>query len=348
MAAGKFLNDATVNALGIASVDGTLDYFPVHDASATELKKIQAADVLKRLLSSADVSWMSSLANLAAVDSANDKFAVWDASAAAWKLLTATEILDRLLTTLDPAALPAFSGGIGSIDDYADFFLIWDASAGVFKTLMSNELVKRLWRGAHISHTTTPVSLAATEYGWTFSNTGAVIPITYNLPPATAGGLRYSFNRVAPYNITLDPSGSETINGALTYTLTNRGRVDIECFVTGEWLITQDSTGGSVVQEDFTSNDTLTAAESGKTCTNIGASATVTLTAPAATAGMEFTIVRSAAFALRFDPSGTEIVRGGGAGKYVELQGYGAITFRCLTAGVWEVWNDAAPWNFEP
>lgn len=348
MATGRYLNDALVPALGVGSIDGTNDRFLVHDASATSVAQVTASDVLKRLLSSSDVSWMSSLANLAAVDSANDKFAVWDASASAWKLLTATEILDRLLTTLDPSALANLSGGINDIDHDNDFFLVWDASAGVFKTYWAGQTTRRLWSGPKNDITSTPYTVTTADAGEVFTNTGSVIAVTMNLPAATAG-LRFSFARVADYAITLDGNGSETINGATTYTLSRAGRVDVECFVNGAWVVTQDSTtdDGYSTQENFTGNDTLTSGETGKTCTNIGASATVTLTLPAAASGLWFRFVRSAAYELRVDPNGSETIGEGGAGKYLTIQGSGAVTVRSFASGSWLVVDDSAIFNYE-
>lgn len=255
MATGVFLNDAGVTAIGVSSVSGANDYFPVHDASATQLKKIVASDVLKRLLSSADVSWMSALANLAAIDATNDKFLVWDADATAIKTLAATQILDRLLTTLDISALSSMSS-IGSIDPVNDRFMFWDNSAGgtgQFVVLTAGEITTRLWRGHGHDMTSTPYAIAATDVGKHYSNTGTSTAVTVQLPAATAG-LRFAFTRVAAYDITLDPNGSETINGGDTYTMSGTGRVDIECFVNGAWVITSNSTASSAASVSGTYN----------------------------------------------------------------------------------------------
>lgn len=235
----RFLNDAAVNSIGVGSVDGAADYFPVHDASASELKKILASDVLKRLLSTSDVSWMTALANIAAVSSVNDKFIVWDADATALKTLAATEILDRLLTTLDIAALGSMTT-VESIDMTNDRLLVWDASATAFVALTASQVIGKLWQGPKVAITSSPQSPAASTSGTLYHNTGSTVAITVNLPAATAG-LRFSFVRVAAYSITLDGNGSETINGELTYSIDAPGRVDIECFTAGAWLVTQHS-----------------------------------------------------------------------------------------------------------
>lgn len=101
--------------------------------------------------------------------------------------------------------------------------------------------------------------------------------------------------------------------------------------------------------EDFTASDTLTAAEAGKWCTNIGAAATVMLTAPASpNLNDTFTLERVAGYAFRFKPGAGHAVNYGTADKYVELSGVGSLTFRYQRAGHWIIVNDAASWTFEP
>ena len=101
--------------------------------------------------------------------------------------------------------------------------------------------------------------------------------------------------------------------------------------------------------EAFTASDTLTTAESGKWCTNVGAVATVTLTAPASPVlNDEYTLERVAGYAFRFKPGSGHTVNGGTADKYVELTAVGVLTFKYLRAGAWVIVNDSAAWNFEP
>lgn len=101
--------------------------------------------------------------------------------------------------------------------------------------------------------------------------------------------------------------------------------------------------------ENFTAGDTLTSAESGKWCTNIGAVIPVTLTAPASpTIGDRYTLERVPAYAFRFKPGSGHTVNGGTADKYVELTATGSLTFEYKRTGQWVITNDAALWNFEP
>ena len=110
-----------------------------------------------------------------------------------------------------------------------------------------------------------------------------------------------------------------------------------------------DDVLSSPTTEAFTASDTLTTAESGKWCTNIGAVIAVTLTAPASPVlNDEYTLERVAGYAFRFKPGAGHTVNGGTADKYVELAGAGMLTFKYIRAGQWVITNDSAPWNYEP
>ncbi len=81
--------------------------------------------------------------------------------------------------------------------------------------------------------------------------------------------------------------------------------------------------------------------DNGRTFTNTGASGTTTASLYNTTAdhvGTEITFVREASQTFRIDPNGTEIIRGGGAGKYMSLDSDGAnVTLRLVSPDVWEV-----------
>lgn len=120
--------------------------------------------------------------------------------------------------------------------------------------------------------------------------------------------------------------------------------------------------------EAHTVSDTLTSpADEPVIHTNLGAAAIVTLTLPPAEVGMVFCGAVVAAFALRFDPSGTEVfttsyndasatspvgsVAHGdlGAGKYVGSSTVGSfIKCQCNIAGKWMVIEKIGPWAVEP
>jgi hypothetical protein len=88
----------------------------------------------------------------------------------------------------------------------------------------------------------------------------------------------------------------------------------------------------------------------GKTLTNINAGGDFEWDLPAAAVGMHIRFARiETSGRLRIDPSGTEVVRGGGAGKYIftDTTG-GTIYLRCYSAGTWDIDAQIGTWAFEP
>ncbi len=103
--------------------------------------------------------------------------------------------------------------------------------------------------------------------------------------------------------------------------------------------------------EAHTADDTLTAAESGSVHTNLGASATVTLTLPAsASPGTVFSFAVQAAQQLRIDP-GTAAIRddsGQTADKYKSAGTIGAsLTIIAESAGNWATIAKNGTWSEE-
>jgi hypothetical protein len=92
----------------------------------------------------------------------------------------------------------------------------------------------------------------------------------------------------------------------------------------------------------------LYARHSGRTYSNAGASGTISWHLPPATPGLQFTFVRIASQTVRLDPNGSEVIRGGGAGKYLELDHDGDnVTLKCLTNGTWEIIGGYGSYMFE-
>jgi len=241
MATGKFLDQ--LNTIGVASLVGGTDLFPVYDDSATEHKAIAASDVLKRWLSTSDVSWLSTLA-VSSIVPANDKFLVWDADATAIKVITASDLLNYTLAGTSVSGIGEL-GSLTLVNGSADYVLVYDASANLWKKLVASALLNALayaYGGAVVSTPTTP---NVANSGKRYSNYGATQVIEFDMPTATVG-LKYAFQRIADYAIRVDPNGSETIGegGAGKYLeVTARGAVAIECFVAGAWEVV----GGSSV-----------------------------------------------------------------------------------------------------
>ena len=71
------------------------------------------------------------------------------------------------------------------------------------------------------------------------------------------------------------------------------------------------------------------------TLTNAGTTHVITLSLPAATSGQSVIITRISPFALRVDPDGAEVITGGGAGKYLQLDSDAASVTLVGSAGVW-------------
>lgn len=88
---------------------------------------------------------------------------------------------------------------------------------------------------------------------------------------------------------------------------------------------------------------------SGLTLTNRGAGGVVAYNLPAAVSGLQYSFARLVGSAMQIDPNGTEIIRGGGAGKYLQLGSDGAsVTLVCRTAGVWDFIQSNGTTSFEP
>lgn len=87
----------------------------------------------------------------------------------------------------------------------------------------------------------------------------------------------------------------------------------------------------------------------GLTIINHGASGTVAYNLPAAVAGRQYRFYRKASQTMRIDPNGSEVIRGGGAGKYLSLDSDGALaSLECMVDGTWEIVDLRGTTSFEP
>lgn len=108
---------------------------------------------------------------------------------------------------------------------------------------------------------------------------------------------------------------------------------------------------GAIVDAD---GGTLTAADSGKTYLNTGATGAATFVLPAATPGLNFRFFVNAAQELRLDPNTTQTIAlpstgvQSAAGKYIVADAVGEfVEIRCLIAGQWEVLAYRGTWTAE-
>lgn len=95
----------------------------------------------------------------------------------------------------------------------------------------------------------------------------------------------------------------------------------------------------------------LGAAHRGVILTNTGATATLTHTLPPALGlgGEPIIVMRDASYAVRLDPSGSDVIDSGAAGKYLELvQDNSLIVLTDIVAGKWTVTGGGANWQIEP
>jgi len=97
---------------------------------------------------------------------------------------------------------------------------------------------------------------------------------------------------------------------------------------------------------------TLTVEENGKLFSTKGAVATVTFTLPAATVGHRYSFYVGAAFELRIDPDGTEVISlpsdgvAGAAGKYLTANAVGeTVEIVCCEAGSWACFGYTGTWT---
>jgi len=149
------------------------------------------------------------------------------------------------------------------------------------------------------------------------------------------------------------PDMATTPHIRLAQVSTSGGDIDsITDCRTGHNIVMPHTAGGvKKTIEAHTSDDTLTAAESGSVHSNLGAPTTVTLTLPAsAPAGTVFSFAVQAAQQLRIDP-GTAAIRdnsGQTANKYKKATAIGAsLTVVADSAGDWATIAKNGTWTEE-
>lgn len=91
---------------------------------------------------------------------------------------------------------------------------------------------------------------------------------------------------------------------------------------------------------------TVTTAQSGARLTNHGATQVIEFDLPAGATGLRYSFLRSAAYAIRLDPNGSEIIGDGDAGKYLEVNARGQVDIEWLN-GQWEVVGGDSLYSFE-
>ena len=225
-------------ALSFASIDGANDLFTLFDASATGTppddydKKLAAVEILKRLLSTNDISHLPTAISAFATIAAGDGFLFWDQSATGVKLLNADVITTRSLGSADLSWM-ATLGLTAAVA--GDFLVIWDASASGFRAVPIADLLSRLTPVTTTDISSTPYLVPADWSGRRITNRGAAAIQELDMPPFTVG-MRFEITRISDFAFRVDPNGSETIagGGAGKYLeVTSRGSVILECLQAG-------------------------------------------------------------------------------------------------------------------
>ncbi len=91
---------------------------------------------------------------------------------------------------------------------------------------------------------------------------------------------------------------------------------------------------------------TVTAGETGTRFSNFGATAIMVFNLPTGATGLAYSFSRRPDYAMRLDPSGSEVIVGGGAGKYLEILSAGQVDIEWVN-GAWLVVADSAVYDFE-
>jgi hypothetical protein len=112
------------------------------------------------------------------------------------------------------------------------------------------------------------------------------------------------------------------------------------------------ATRGVLTAEHHTAADTLTANENGTIHTNKGATGTIALTLPAATAGLHFYFYVGAAFALQIEPASGETISlpstgvAEAANDYISADAVGeTVHLMCCEDGTWAVMGYTGTWS---
>jgi len=241
--------------------------------------------------------------------------------------------------------LPALT--FASIDGANDLLTIFDASATGMppddydKKIAAVEFLKRMLSTNDISHLPTAISAfatIATGDGFLFWDQSATAIKLLNADVITTRSLGSA-----------DVSWMSTLG--LTSVASNDSFLVFDLSATAWKLVTASELlariAPTVTTDVTTTPYAVGSGTSGQRFTNRGATQVVTLTLPALTAGMRWTFHRVANYALRIDPNGTETIGDGGAGKYLEITGRGAVQIECLVNGSAEVVGGSAIYQFE-
>lgn len=215
--------------ISVGEIDKAADQFGIVKGSDGVTRRMPAEEILDRLLSSDDLSWMPAFANFAALAS-GDGFLVLDEDASAVNLLPSSAVMNRLLSSTDLSWMSSLAN-LAAVSGANDAFLLLDASDGVIKTLTANEILARLLGSGQVTANTGNATLTNAVRGSIQTNRGASGLITLT-SWAPAAGDEITVGRRADYPLRFKPPGGsqvEDIGSGKYIELRDRGDVRLRC-----------------------------------------------------------------------------------------------------------------------
>lgn len=168
--------------------------------------------------------------------------------------------------------------------------------------------------------------------------------------------VRFNVGSMAGKAVTLRNVRSDnSIQFVTSRTETQTGPAKIECIncdFTNQYVQVSGESAFPIVHlaEDATTHTVAAGWMNGRLYTNVLMGQTQTLTLPAGAPGLRMRFLCVNAHDLRIDPNGSETIRGGGAGKYLELETIGEAVELLWnpSASVWEIVASNGTLSFEP
>jgi len=231
-----------------------------------------------------------------------------------------------------------------AINPAADLDMVWDDSANELAYIAAVERIKRSLGSADVAWMTalalSGVDAAADKF-MIFDNsaTGFRAMTASELLNVTFAGAAHS-------GITA-LANMAAVDGAADYLIVfDNSALGWRKILASEFINRLLPSTTTVVTSTPT---TRTTGESGRRFTNFGATQITEHDLPAGAAGLRYSFMRQADFAVRVDPNGSEIIGGGAAGKYLEITSTrGQVDLEWMSdSGTWEVTGGSAVFAFE-
>ena len=161
---------------------------------------------------------------------------------------------------------------------------------------------------------TADYTMLASDFGISVACSSANITIALPAVAASTGQI-YTIRKTdtTAYTVIIDPSGSETINGATTYTLFGQfDAVVLECGLTGWGIVAKGSAGQSAPYVAKSADYTLTAADGTVECT--ANSFTITLPTAVGATGRVYNVKNSGNGVVTINTTSSQTIDGNASG----------------------------------